>query len=106
MTSSTTTDHDDLREQVRSRYADAARAVLTGDPTPSDAAASCCAPHGSIAFGDALYGADERRMVMVPCGFDPAEFSPMDRSRARLELGLDPGEFVVLQLGRMVPPMA
>ena len=50
-----------------------------------------------------LYGADERRMVMVPCGFDPAEFSPMDRSRARLELGLDPGEFVVLQLGRMVP---
>ncbi|HWP17980.1 MAG TPA: glycosyltransferase family 1 protein [Burkholderiaceae bacterium] len=50
-----------------------------------------------------LYGADERRMVMVPCGFDPAEFSPMDRRQARRELGLDPEEFIVLQLGRMVP---
>ncbi|AKJ30607.1 glycosyltransferase family 4 protein [Caldimonas brevitalea] len=50
-----------------------------------------------------LYGADESKMVMVPCGFDPSEFAPMDRLQARRELGLDPDEFVVLQLGRLVP---
>jgi len=50
-----------------------------------------------------LYDADPARMSMVPCGFDPHEFRPMDRAEARAELGLDPNEFVVLQLGRMVP---
>ena len=50
-----------------------------------------------------LYGADPDKTVMVPCGFDPGEFAPMDRLAARRELGLDPDEFVVLQLGRLVP---
>ncbi|MEF2277448.1 glycosyltransferase [Deinococcus sp. YIM 134068] len=50
-----------------------------------------------------LYGADPARIVTVPCGFDPAEFSPQCRREARLRLGLDPDEAVVLQLGRMVP---
>jgi hypothetical protein len=50
-----------------------------------------------------LYGADPRKMVMVPCGFDPSEFAPMSRFEARRALGLDPDEFIVLQLGRMVP---
>jgi glycosyltransferase involved in cell wall biosynthesis len=50
-----------------------------------------------------LYGADPGRMVMVPCGFDASEFSPMSREQARRRLGLDPHEFIVLQLGRMVP---
>lgn len=49
-----------------------------------------------------LYGADGERIDIVPCGFDPAEFYP-DGTDAREELGLDPDEFVVLQLGRMVP---
>ena len=50
-----------------------------------------------------LYGADPRKMTMVPCGFDPREFAPMSRFEAREKLGLDPDEFIVLQLGRMVP---
>jgi D-inositol-3-phosphate glycosyltransferase len=50
-----------------------------------------------------LYGADPDKTVMVPCGFDPQEFSPMDRAEARRQLGLDPDEFIVLQLGRLVP---
>ena len=50
----------------------------------------------------AHYGADPQRIEMVPCGFDPAEFGPRKRTlRARLGLGED--EFVVLQLGRLVP---
>jgi D-inositol-3-phosphate glycosyltransferase len=49
------------------------------------------------------YAADPSRIEVVPCGFDPSEFWPMDRRRARLQLGLDPEEKLVLQLGRMVP---
>jgi glycosyltransferase involved in cell wall biosynthesis/phosphoheptose isomerase len=50
-----------------------------------------------------LYNADPARISIVPCGFDPSEFEPMSRPLARMELGLDPGERILLQLGRMVP---
>ncbi|MDB5895927.1 MAG: glycosyl transferase family 1 [Rhodoferax sp.] len=50
-----------------------------------------------------LYGAAEDRLTMVPCGFDRSEFSPMDRAQARQALGLDPRDFLLLQLGRLVP---
>ncbi|HEX5828191.1 MAG TPA: glycosyltransferase [Candidatus Limnocylindrales bacterium] len=50
-----------------------------------------------------LYNADPARISIVPCGFDPAEFAPASRPLARLELGLDPAERILLQLGRMVP---
>lgn len=50
-----------------------------------------------------LYSADTSKMSMVPCGYDPAEFAPMDRALARSRLGLSPDAFIVLQLGRLVP---
>jgi D-inositol-3-phosphate glycosyltransferase len=50
-----------------------------------------------------LYNADPARIGIVPCGFDPGEFAPASRPLARLELGLDPAERILLQLGRMVP---
>jgi D-inositol-3-phosphate glycosyltransferase len=50
-----------------------------------------------------LYDADPRRLSMVPCGFDPDEFAPQDRALSRARLGLKADEFIVLQLGRMVP---
>jgi glycosyltransferase involved in cell wall biosynthesis len=50
-----------------------------------------------------LYGADEDRMAVVPCGFDAEEFAPMSRAAARQQLGLAQDEFIVLQLGRLVP---
>lgn len=50
-----------------------------------------------------LYGADPARIEVVPCGFDPAEFGPMDRAEARAQLGWRARDFVVLQLGRLVP---
>jgi hypothetical protein len=49
-----------------------------------------------------LYGAPSERIDVVPCGFDPEELWPV-RDVARKRLGLDPREFIVLQLGRMVP---
>jgi D-inositol-3-phosphate glycosyltransferase len=49
-----------------------------------------------------LYGADSARIDVVPCGFDSDEFWPVT-SVAREHLGLPEDEFIVLQLGRMVP---
>jgi D-inositol-3-phosphate glycosyltransferase len=50
-----------------------------------------------------LYGADPRRVSIVPCGFDPAEFAPRDKAATRRRLGLALDEPIVLQLGRIVP---
>jgi D-inositol-3-phosphate glycosyltransferase len=50
-----------------------------------------------------LYSARSGKVVAIPCGFDPAEFWPMDRFLARRELGLPKQDFTVLQLGRVVP---
>lgn len=50
-----------------------------------------------------LYGADRSRLTIVPCGIDTAEIHPMPQAQARAQLGLRPDEFIILQLGRMVP---
>jgi glycosyltransferase involved in cell wall biosynthesis len=50
----------------------------------------------------ALYGAEPRKIRVVPCGFDASELYPIDRHAARQRLGLDSDTFVVLQLGRLV----
>jgi phosphoheptose isomerase len=50
-----------------------------------------------------LYHADPSRIRIIPCGFDTTEFWAIDKTRARLTLGLPPDERVILQLGRMVP---
>lgn len=50
-----------------------------------------------------LYGADASRIAIVPCGFDPEMFWPIDKRPARRVLGLPQTGPVLLQLGRMVP---
>jgi D-inositol-3-phosphate glycosyltransferase len=50
-----------------------------------------------------LYSANADRITIIPCGFDAAEFWSINKTHARLTLGLSPDEFIVLQLGRMVP---
>lgn len=49
-----------------------------------------------------LYSADATRIAIVPCGFDADEFWPVTAS-ARAHLDLQPDDFIVLQLGRIVP---
>lgn len=49
------------------------------------------------------YDADPRRIAMVPCGVDPRDFYPVDRIQSREALSLPHHEFIVLQLGRLVP---
>jgi hypothetical protein len=48
------------------------------------------------------YDAPSERIDIVPCGFDPDEFRPVTLD-ARQRLGIGHNEFIVLQLGRMVP---
>ena len=50
-----------------------------------------------------LYGADRRKLAVIPCGFDTAEFWPIARPFARRALGLDPKERILLNIGRLVP---
>lgn len=50
-----------------------------------------------------LYGADVRKVVIIPCGVDPAEFYPVPKQEARARIGVNANERIVLQLGRLVP---
>jgi phosphoheptose isomerase len=50
-----------------------------------------------------LYQADQGRITIIPCGFDPEEIGPINRAEARAELGLPADEPIILHLGRMVP---
>jgi D-inositol-3-phosphate glycosyltransferase len=49
------------------------------------------------------YDAPVDKITLIPCGFNPNEFYPLDKMLARLVLNLDQSEFIILQLGRMVP---
>lgn len=49
------------------------------------------------------YFAEEEKVKIIPCGFDASEFYHLDKQEAKIKLGLDPEERIVLQLGRMVP---
>jgi glycosyltransferase involved in cell wall biosynthesis len=48
------------------------------------------------------YLVNEDKIKIVPCGFDKQEFFPINKRTARLKLGLNPAEPIILQLGRMV----
>lgn len=50
-----------------------------------------------------LYHASPKKIRMIPCGFDPAEFWQIDKTSARVRLGLEPDQPLLLQLGRLVP---
>jgi len=50
-----------------------------------------------------LYGADPEKITVIPNGFNPEEFYLVDKALARTMLGLNSNEFLILQLGRMVP---
>jgi D-inositol-3-phosphate glycosyltransferase len=49
-----------------------------------------------------LYGADAKRIALVPCGVDLSRFRPLDQRQARERLGLNGGS-VFLYVGRLEP---
>lgn len=50
-----------------------------------------------------LYGAEPARTTIIPNGYNPGDFFPVDPLTARRRLNLDPTKPTMLQLGRMVP---
>ena len=50
-----------------------------------------------------LYQADPESISVVPCGFNPDEFWPVDRDEARALIGIPSDVPLLLQLGRIVP---
>jgi D-inositol-3-phosphate glycosyltransferase len=49
------------------------------------------------------YQAPEEKITIIPCGFSRNEFKPIPKREARQKTNLPIKEFIILQLGRMVP---
>ncbi len=103
------TTNEAITDHVRSRYADAARAVLDERSTPSDAAASCCGPTGDAVFGEILYSASDRDslpdaavLASLGCG-NPTAVADLRPGEIVLDLGSGGGIDVLLSARRVGP---
>jgi arsenite methyltransferase len=99
---------DELREEVRRRYADSARAVVDGGGCGSG---SCCADGESDAtkFGEALYDAEQRgelpeaaALASLGCG-NPTAVADLHEGETVLDLGSGGGIDVILSAKRVGP---
>ncbi|MEO6208105.1 MAG: arsenite methyltransferase [Candidatus Limnocylindrales bacterium] len=96
---------DPIVDEVRAKYAAAARNVL--DRTPIADGASCCAPDGSVAFGETLYGAADRAslpdsavLASLGCG-NPTAVADLRAGETVLDLGSGGGIDVLLSAQRV-----
>jgi SAM-dependent methyltransferase len=101
---------DELREEVRRRYAESARAVTEGGSCGCGSG-SCCAEAGSDAalFGRALYDAEERgrlpetaTLASLGCG-NPTAVAELREGETVLDLGSGGGIDVILSARRVGP---
>jgi arsenite methyltransferase len=98
-----------LRDQVRARYAAAARAVTHGE-AGSCGSGSCCDEDGSSAdFGEALYSAEDRgalpdaaALASLGCG-NPTAVADLREGEVVLDLGSGGGIDVILSARRVGP---
>jgi arsenite methyltransferase len=100
-----TTGAEQLREEVRLRYAEAARSVTDGGPDRG------CCPDGSTeaSFGEALYAAEERGelpdkavLASLGCG-NPTAVADLHEGETVLDLGSGGGIDVILSAKRVGP---
>jgi len=103
---STTT--DDLREQVRRRYAESARAVIERTASSGCGGGSCC-EGGAGKFGEALYDAEQRgdlpeaaMLASLGCG-NPTAVADLNEGETVLDLGSGGGIDVILSAKRVGP---
>jgi arsenite methyltransferase len=105
MTSTT----DDLREEVRQRYATAAKAVASGGSGCCGPASSCCVGDDVTddSFGPALYALDERTLApstaflaSLGCG-NPTAVAELREGETVLDLGSGGGLDVILSARRV-----
>jgi SAM-dependent methyltransferase len=106
---------DELREEVRRRYADSARAVTDGAGACGCGSGSCCADDsgaravGSEKFGEVLYDVDQRDelpdaavLASLGCGNPPA-VADLNEGETVLDLGSGGGIDVILSAKRVGP---
>jgi arsenite methyltransferase len=107
-----TTTADELREEVRARYAESARAVSEGRSGDCGCGSgSCCADGQSNAslFGEALYDAEQRgelpeaaTLASLGCG-NPTAVAELRKGETVLDLGSGGGIDVILSARRVGP---
>jgi SAM-dependent methyltransferase len=99
---------DELREEVRRRYAESARAVT--EATGGCGSGSCCGDAGdAAAFGEALYDAEQRgelpeaaTLASLGCG-NPTAVADLREGEVVLDLGSGGGIDVILSAKRVGP---
>ncbi|MEX2011144.1 MAG: arsenite methyltransferase [Chloroflexota bacterium] len=102
------TDTARVHDEVRERYAEAARAA-TAKSRDSAPQASCCSPTGEVAFGELLYKADDRAslpdsavLASLGCG-NPTAVAELREGETVLDLGSGGGIDVLLSARRVGP---
>jgi arsenite methyltransferase len=102
---------DELRDEVRRRYAESARAVTEGSGDCGCGSGSCCADGESDAakFGEALYDAEQRGalpdaavLASLGCG-NPTAVADLHAGEVVLDLGSGGGIDVILSAKRVGP---
>src|SRR5438876_3090703 len=102
---------DELRDEVRRRYAESARAVSEGSGGCGCGSGSCCADGESDAasFGEGLYDADQRGelpdaavLASLGCG-NPTAVAELHEGEVVLDLGSGGGIDVILSAKRVGP---
>ena len=99
---------ESLRRQVRSRYADAARAVTEGSGCGCGGG-SCCESENATDFGQALYTPEQRgelpdaaALASLGCG-NPVAVAELNEGEVVLDLGSGGGIDVILSARRVGP---
>jgi arsenite methyltransferase len=102
-----TTTADELREEVRRRYADSARAVTEGSGGCGCGSGSCC--ESESGFGERLYGIEQRVelpaaavLASLGCG-NPTAVAELREGETVLDLGSGGGIDVILSAKRVGP---
>jgi SAM-dependent methyltransferase len=102
---------DQLREEVRRRYAESARAVTEGTGTASCGGGACCtdAERDAAMFGEALYDVEQRgelpeaaALASLGCG-NPTAVADLGEGETVLDLGSGGGIDVILSAKRVGP---
>src|SRR4051812_49564982 len=102
------TTSDELREEVRRRYAESARAVIEG--AAGCGSGSCCDSEPDAArFGEVLYDAEQRgelpeaaTLASLGCG-NPTAVAELREGETVLDLGSGGGMDVILSAKRIGP---
>jgi hypothetical protein len=105
-----TTSAEELREQVRARYAESARAVTGDGGGCGCGTGGCCADAaGGGNFGEALYAVDQRGelpeaavLASLDCG-NPTAVADLQEGETVLDLGSGGGIDVILSARRVGP---